>query len=127
LRLLQLLQLKLDLKLQTTRVQQVHKRLAQEVASYFPNTAATDTTSSDCTTAAAATADAVLAYLVLPRALFSPEDALFAANFVTALHTYRAPGFPTAVWLQACVKKCATMLYACTELEVSLLYSARTM
>jgi len=54
---------------------------------------------------------------VLPRALFSAEDALFASRFCKMLHDLSVPGFCTIFFYDCCIKFVVANLFCVTERE----------
>jgi THO complex subunit 2 len=64
---------------------------------------------------------AIMQHCVLPRALLSPEDALYSARFLLLMHSTGVPCFITATVLERIVSQVSPHLLACTEAEADCL------
>ena len=62
-------------------------------------------------------ASAFLTFLLYPRFISSPEDALFCADFVKLMHKMNVPGFPTIEVIDGIVNAVTGSLYCVTEDE----------
>lgn len=61
---------------------------------------------------------ALLQHLILPRALMSPEDAMYAPRFLHLLHQLDAPGFPSLRCFDVLVRALAPLVFSATDQEV---------
>jgi hypothetical protein len=61
----------------------------------------------------------LLQHLLLPRALLSPEDAVYAPRFLHLLHGMDAPGFPSLRCFDMAVRALAPLVFSATDQEVS--------
>jgi hypothetical protein len=64
---------------------------------------------------------AMMQHMILPRALQSPEDALYSARFLLLLHDVGTPAFIVPTVFEKLVSQVAPHLLACTEVEAGCL------
>ena len=59
----------------------------------------------------------LLHHLVLPRALLSPEDAMYTATFFHLLHTLQPPHFASLHFFDLVLRGAAPLVFAATDQE----------
>eukprot|EP00981_Chlorochromonas_danica_P005826 scaffold1193_cov159-Ochromonas_danica.AAC.4 len=91
-------------------VEAVRDMLSSEATTFFPLTASAEDISST-----------LLKYLVIPRLLLSPLDAVYAAKFVVLLHDIGTPRFGLLRLLHHLFGALPGLLYSTTEAEAAFL------